>query len=545
MTHKRKLPEDGCLKPLTTSNIRASCNIMVIRVPDEMRKPGELAYQLANRDRSIARIEFTADKYVDNLIPGLPKVDAPKESRSPLNTKKIYVRENRINLFKKKVDTSVSKHQDQKLQSDRKRIETKKISPDDIDPWIKKPWENNTYFGINPVLPMNSSSSLIPNSSYYNMDIPGPVVPMNPSSSFISNSVYNNMDTPGPVYNPVVPSNPSSSLISNSAYNNMDMSGPVHNPVVSTISSSSLISNSACNNMDMPGPVCNSYGPEAMYTNNAIYENNYNENPRYEGMSGNSYINSSAGNQRNELLMSRMPNSSQSFVQPSNKGLIRNGLPPRKGLLGDCPASTVSFKDNFVKFPRENVSLNPKVEGKMFPRNDQNSFVKTTPHNINRNLIFGCRNNNCESGNFEKISTHDIFNKSFNNQKGNGKVFYNFQKNTNFTYKDRNMGASDNLCENSIDEHQTASNLTSAPFRKKRKKNRRKKSLNTIKFTTDSNIIPERFGYNHSPLNNSKVVGMNSLPSKSHLIGNQASQKQFKKQLPGQYNIKGRYENLG
>ncbi|GFR09363.1 uncharacterized protein TNCT_645811 [Trichonephila clavata] len=285
--HKIQLPEDGCLKPLSKSK-NVACNIMIIKVPEEMRKPGELTYQLATCDRSIPGIEWPADKIVDQLIYGTSR-ESQKPIPDPKQNCPVYFRERR--LSKKKRGTLLPEHH-------KNKIGMKKISANDIDPWIKKPWEDSSYLGVNPVVPVNSSSSMISNLPY-NMDMSGPV-PMNPKPPLISNLHYNSMN--------------------------------------------------------MPGPVCSSYDLEAMHrTNNTIYKNNYNKNLGYKGMSSTSYMHNSARNQRNELLMSTMPDSPHSFVLPSNNGLIRNDPPARKGLLGDFPAYTQSFNKNFERFPRENL----------------------------------------------------------------------------------------------------------------------------------------------------------------------------------------------
>ncbi|GFS34479.1 uncharacterized protein NPIL_323331, partial [Nephila pilipes] len=84
MEHHRKLPEDGCLKPITSSFTNIPCNIMIIKVPDEWKKPGEMTYQLATYDRSIEGMEWPADRYVDKVFPNLPKVKTPKETRKKL-----------------------------------------------------------------------------------------------------------------------------------------------------------------------------------------------------------------------------------------------------------------------------------------------------------------------------------------------------------------------------------------------------------------------------------------------------------------------------
>ncbi|GFY28004.1 hypothetical protein TNCV_4563571 [Trichonephila clavipes] len=317
--HKRQLPPDGCLKPLPeVCPIASSNKIIIIKVPGELKKPGELQYRLASVDPSLSETEFSLDKIIDKLING-----SSQESQKPTSDKfknhPVYFRERRLKP-KKKVDTLPEEQE-------------KKVSANDIEPWITKPWENSSYLGVNPTLFANSSTSMISNLPYFK-------------------------DMSGPVRNPILPENSDSSLIS--SYNNMDVSSSVYNSVHPMNPKPRMISNLPYSNMNRPGPTCSSYDPETMHnvympTNNTIYENNYGENLRYKGMSSNSYMSNCAGNQRNEILMNTMRDSSGLFVLPSNKGLIRNYPPSRKGLLGDYPGCPHSFKKNFVRFSREDL----------------------------------------------------------------------------------------------------------------------------------------------------------------------------------------------
>ncbi|GFU26090.1 uncharacterized protein NPIL_498821 [Nephila pilipes] len=357
MEHHRKLPEDGCLKPITSSSISIPCNIMIIKVPDEMKEPGEMTYQLATYDRSIEGMEWPADKYVDQMIPNLPKVKAPKESRLPL--KKITdtdFMKKRIEKYRNEADAIWSKHQKKKSDNDssvqtnfefsksipnspffkaqkESRLEVKEVTDTDfiktkkkcwkqtianrskfqkkksadIDPWIQKPWENQFFnFGVNPVISMNTST---------------------------------------------------------------------------------WTSNLPFNNMDIQSPAFESYGHETLYmpTNNTIYKNNYTENPSSEGISGNSCISNCGENQINELLMNIMPN----FCQPScNNGLFMNDPLKHKGLLGDYPNDPTAF----VRNPSENLSLISNHEKKRFPRK-KSKVRKTGLHNFYRNHAFEFRDN--------------------------------------------------------------------------------------------------------------------------------------------------------
>ncbi|GFS39609.1 uncharacterized protein TNIN_450761 [Trichonephila inaurata madagascariensis] len=320
--HKRQLPPDGCLKPLSNKKIGSSCNVVIIKVPDELKKPGESTYRLAYLDPILSETDWSADKIIHQLIHGSSQ-ESQKPTPDVSENPPVYFRERRLKP-KKKVDTSLPEQDDKK-----------KISANDIDPWIKKPWEDSSYLGVNPVLSANSSSSMISSLPYFR-------------------------DIADPACNPILSKNPGSSLIS--SYNNIDASNSVYNSVLPMNPKPRMISNLPYSSMNMPGPTCSSYDPETMHnvympTNNTIYENNYGKNLRYKEMSRNSYMNNCAGNQRNEILMSTMPDSSRLFVRPSNKGLIRNDTPSRKGLLGDYPGCPHSFNKNFVRFPRENLRL--------------------------------------------------------------------------------------------------------------------------------------------------------------------------------------------
>ncbi|GFU16667.1 uncharacterized protein NPIL_206421 [Nephila pilipes] len=183
MEHKRKLPEDGCLKPITDSKISLSCNIMIIKVPDEMKGPGEMTYQLATYDRTIEGIDWPANKYVDKIIPNLPKVNAPKQTRSELKkAPSDYVSKYReasikflsreeVNRFDEKTDNNLGK----KFQSHKNQVEMEKKSPIDVDPWENPPF----YSGINPYRPINNNTY----KNNYNE---------NPRSERVSDNLYIN-----------------------------------------------------------------------------------------------------------------------------------------------------------------------------------------------------------------------------------------------------------------------------------------------------------------------------------------------------------------
>ncbi|GFS40800.1 uncharacterized protein TNIN_217751, partial [Trichonephila inaurata madagascariensis] len=191
--HKRELPEDGCLKPLSSSKTSTPCNIMIIKVPDEMKGPGEMTYQLATLDRSKEGIELTGDKYMDKLIPNLPKVRVFNENRSELNdvtdNPTPYFRKRRLKV-KKKTEEESGEEESQSLKQ--KTEDTHKgnfqslknktsIEPNkshlDINPWIREPWEiqpHGFYPEINPIFSMNSSVS--------NPVMCNPYVPLNNTS---------------------------------------------------------------------------------------------------------------------------------------------------------------------------------------------------------------------------------------------------------------------------------------------------------------------------------------------------------------------------
>ncbi|GFS34484.1 uncharacterized protein NPIL_323331, partial [Nephila pilipes] len=515
MEHHRKLPEDGCLKPITSSFTNIPCNIMIIKVPDEWKKPGEMTYQLATYDRSIEGMEWPADRYVDKVFPNLPKVKTPKATRKKLvhldkqaaadyvnkyrkeslatwseylkksyadidslvrmnsefakpipNLSKVKTLKESISEVKRVSDTDFIKKRNRKCYKETdvnlsKYQKRKTELSADIDPWIQKPWENPCFnFTVNPVISMNASP---------------------------------------------------------------------------------LTTNLPFNNMDKQSPAFNYYGHETIYmpTNNTIYKNNYNENLRSEEMSGYSYIYNCVGNQRNGLLTSRMPDSCQPFLPSCHNDLFRNDPPKHKGLLGDYPNDpTSSLNKNFVRYPSENLSLEFNHERKMFPRKNQNSFGKSDLHNnFNRNHAFEFRNNIYESGNHDGIYDHDISNKPYNNQKGN-EVYDKFQEHTKITsgimhmrindyqYRacnDNQYGTNfnqqetiDYLYENSIDEHSTVGTHTPASFKNKRVRRRKNISSNICKFTADKNIS-QQSGSSLASFKNSITSGDNSLASNSHL----------------------------
>lgn len=231
MKHKRKLPEDGCLKPLSSPNFSTPCNIMIIRVPDEMKGPGEMTYQLATLDRNKEGIEHSADKHVDKLIPNLPHVNAPKENRSELknttDTSNTYFRRRRIKcLNKKTADQEETFHP----VKNEKIIEQQKSSID-INPWIQKPWENQFQGFYSEINPIQSTDGYVSNS--YNPVVSGSIYNQYGSSSY--NSYKNN-------YSDIRSGRVSSNLYRNHRANWKKRKEPLNSSVSEAFASSSDIS---------------------------------------------------------------------------------------------------------------------------------------------------------------------------------------------------------------------------------------------------------------------------------------------------------------
>uniref|UniRef100_A0A2L2YFV9 Uncharacterized protein n=1 Tax=Parasteatoda tepidariorum TaxID=114398 RepID=A0A2L2YFV9_PARTP len=119
------IPEDGNLPKITRKGFAAFNNIMLIRVPDKFKKPGETTYQFATLDRSKKGERWPADAYVDmlNSLPLNETNSAENSSKCKEDAKKVTTRKYG-KFLPKKFPKNFSK-KDQKVSSS-----TPPLSPD-------------------------------------------------------------------------------------------------------------------------------------------------------------------------------------------------------------------------------------------------------------------------------------------------------------------------------------------------------------------------------------------------------------------------------
>ncbi|KAF8782109.1 uncharacterized protein DDB_G0287625-like [Argiope bruennichi] len=144
-------PEDGSLEEITSSGLNHEINVIIIRRPDEIKKPGETTYTLATFDRTKEGEEWPGDEVLEKLIPELPKVKVPVVSKPEVPAKTNTLLKNRVR--RKHNQKPVQKDNNHRPKPPHKKFHSERSrkppSVSNIEPWVHKPWEKQAFFSVN------------------------------------------------------------------------------------------------------------------------------------------------------------------------------------------------------------------------------------------------------------------------------------------------------------------------------------------------------------------------------------------------------------